>query len=93
MSTRRTPQEASTARIESAARAALRKPPAGTKDEARADALLRLHQARPVSLPEPVDMPPMVNGRRLEPWEAGLYVEWAHRERRAEMVLFAGLIG
>lgn len=62
-------------------------------DTTRADALLHIHQARMVPLPEPVEVPPMVNGRRLQPWEAGLYVEWAHSRRRAELALFRGLIG
>ena len=92
MTKKLTAQQVGESRIRSADLARHRKRLSKTDTE-RSDALLRLHQARPVSLPEPVQVPDQVNGRRLQPWETGLYVEAMHRERRRELTLFAGLIG
>ena len=77
--------------IEYAARP--RKPGTGAGDTMRTQHFLHQPKPRPPWRPELVVVPAMVNGRRLEPWEAGLYVEWAHRERWRELVMFEGLIG
>ena len=92
MTKKLTAQQVGESRIRSADLARLR-PRLSKTDTERSDALLRLHQARVVSLPEPVTVPDQVNGRRLESWEMGLYVEAMHRVRRMELAMFKGLIG
>jgi hypothetical protein len=52
---------------------------------------LRLHQAREVRLPEPVDAD-WVGWRRPEPWEEAVITAGRQRERRLELALLAGTV-
>ena len=90
MTKRLTAQQVGESRIRSADLARKRRQLSKTDTE-RSDVLLRLASARVVSLPEPVMVPPMVNGRQLQPWEMSRYVEAMHQARRAELVLLAGI--
>lgn len=69
------------------------KPGTGAGDTMRTQHFLHQPHVREVPLPEPVQVPAMVNGRPLAEWERPLYVAAMGRERRAELALFAGLIG